>query len=77
MLKFKNVGPYRVDVFKPAELGGKQVDAGDVLEVDGTVTEELDDAYLVGEGGAARLWPKAQWELVTPAAKAARSDKEN
>lgn len=76
MLKFKNVGPYKVDVFKPAELGGRQVDAGAVLEVDGVVSEEIDDAYLVGEGGAARLWPKAQWELVKDA-KSVKVDKEN
>lgn len=79
MLKFKNVGPDKVDVFKPAELGGRQVDVGDVLEVDAVLTEELEDAYLTGEDGDARLWPKARWELVTdkPAAKSAKADKEN
>jgi hypothetical protein len=79
VLKFKNVGPDKVDVFKPAELGGAQVDAGGVLEVDGSVFKETDDAYIVGEGGAARAWPKSRWELVkdTSAAKTVKADKEN
>lgn len=70
MLKFRNVGP-GIAAFKPAELGGKPVESGDVIEVDGEVTGEVDDAYLVGEGDNVRAWPKAQWELVKdkPAAK--------
>lgn len=78
MLKFKNITGARLDVFRPAELGGSGVDDGGVVEVDGTVTEELADAYLVGEGTSARAWPKSQWELVKEStAKSAKADKEN
>lgn len=70
MLKFKNVG-LDVHAQKRADLGGQLVEAGGVFEVDGEVATETEDAYIVGDGDDARAWPKAQWELVKPAAKAA------
>lgn len=70
MLKFKNVGA-DVFAFKRADLGGTLVASGDVVEVAGDLTEELTDGYVVGEGDHARVWPKAQWELVKSAAKSA------
>lgn len=73
MLKFKNIGQEQIDVGKPAELGGRIVPAGDVFEVDGVVTDELGDCYLVGEGDNVRAWPKAQWELIKSEAKSAKA----
>jgi hypothetical protein len=73
--KFRNIGA-DVHAIKRADLGGQLVEAGSDLEVAGDVTGETDDAYIVGEGDSARAWPKSQWELVKPAAKAA-SVKEN
>lgn len=70
MLKFKNVGP-DVNALKRADLGGPLVETNGLLEIDGEITEETPDAYIVGDGDNARAWPKAQWELVKPAAKAA------
>ncbi|MER7063959.1 hypothetical protein [Streptomyces albidoflavus] len=43
---------------------GPLVGADDVTVVDGEVTGQTDDAYIVGEGDEARAWPKATWELV-------------
>lgn len=92
MLKFKNVSGSRVDVWRPAELGGQGVDDGAVLEVDGELVESRpkpkddqpaapplpEDAYIVVRNGEERAWPKAVWDLVTdkPAAKTARAEKE-
>lgn len=75
MLKFKNVG-LDVHVERRADLGGQMVASGEVVDVNGDLTAELEDGYVVGDGDNARIWPKAQWELVK-AAKAAASVKEN
>lgn len=74
MPKFRNIGP-DIAAFKPAELGGKPIESDDVIEVDGEVTGEVDDAYLVGEGDNTRAWPKAQWELVQDKPAAKKTDK--
>lgn len=70
MAKFRNVGP-DVHAVKRADLGGQLVETGSDFEVVGEVAEETEDAYIVGSGDNARAWPKAQWELVKPSAKAA------
>jgi hypothetical protein len=69
--KFKNVG-LDVHAQKNALAGGPLVASGEVFEVDGEVTAELDDGYVVGSGDDARVWPKAQWELVKSVAKVAK-----
>jgi len=53
---------------------GPTTTADAVVVVEGDVVEEIDDAYIVGEGGDARAWPKATWELVkeTGGSQAAR-----
>lgn len=77
MPKFRNITGEPVDLYRPAELGGQRVDKDGVVEVQGEV-EEIDDAYLVGEGGNRRAWPMATWELVKDtSAKTAKADKEN
>lgn len=75
MLKFKNIGQ-GVHAIKRADLGGPLIEATSTIEVDGTISSETEDAYIVGEGDNARAWPKSQWELVKSAAKSA-SAKEN
>lgn len=65
MAKFRNITGDALAVFKPAEVrGARIVDADAIVEVDGDVTERLDDAYIVGSGDDARAWPTALWELV-------------
>lgn len=56
---------------------GPTVGPGEVVQVDGDVVEEIDDAYIVGTGDDARAWPKATWELLKEAAKADKPGKEN
>lgn len=74
MPTFRNIGA-DVHAEKSALYGGQLVASGETFEVSGEVTEEIVDGYVVGSGDNARIWPKAQWELVK-AAKAA-SVKEN
>ncbi len=78
MLKLKNITGARVDVYRPAELGGRPLDPDDVIEVEGRIVSSRpapkkgeptpppipDDAYLVEHNGTERAWPKALWELV-------------
>lgn len=75
MPTFRNIGA-AVHVERSALMGGPVVATGETFEVPGDVTEDLGDGYVVGTGDDARVWPKAQWELVKSAAKAA-SVKEN
>lgn len=63
-LRFKNISDVDVHV---GRLDGPTVEAGKVTAVDGEVTEQTDDAYIVGEGDDARAWPKATWELLPEA----------
>lgn len=74
MPKFRNVGP-DVHAVKRADLGGQLVEADAEFEVDGDVTDETSDAYLVGEGDNTRAWPKAQWELIKDKPAAKKTDK--
>lgn len=61
MARFKNVsGEDR----RVGRADGPLVEAGTVTAVAGEVTQELEDAYIVGEGDEARAWPKATWELL-------------
>ncbi|MCT9932450.1 hypothetical protein N5079_19805 [Planotetraspora sp. A-T 1434] len=64
MARFKNISG---DDRHVGRADGPVVRAGDVTSIDGGVVEELDDAYIVGEGDDARAWPKETWELVSEA----------
>jgi hypothetical protein len=66
VLKFKNVSGDTLEVRGLRPYDTTPVDANGFAEVDGTVAEELDDAWVVGEGTDARAWPKALWELDAP-----------
>ncbi|MEV4159007.1 hypothetical protein [Nonomuraea dietziae] len=50
---------------------GLPVKPGDVIPVDGELTEELEDAHVITDGENVRAWPKATWELIREAAKPA------
>jgi hypothetical protein len=76
MPKLRNVSGAPVDLFQPA--GGAdsiRVEPDAVIDVPGELSaEQPPDAYQVGAGDAARLWPHALWALVDePVAKAAKS----
>jgi hypothetical protein len=79
MPRFTNVGP-TVHVYRtPEKAGSLLVNAGQIIEVAGALAvEQPADAYQVGEGDDARLWPHAQWSLVEDKpVKAAPATKEN
>jgi hypothetical protein len=59
--RLKNISGVDVHV---GRADGPLVVAGDVTQVDGDVTEELADAYILGEGDEARAWPKSTWQLL-------------
>ncbi|WP_433252865.1 hypothetical protein ACQPYK_08570 [Streptosporangium sp. CA-135522] len=52
---------------------GLPVKAGDVVAIEGQVADELDDAYVIGEGAQTRAWPKSTWKLITSGAAATSS----
>ncbi|MEV4173981.1 hypothetical protein [Nonomuraea sp. NPDC049709] len=62
MARFKNISGTDVHV---GRTDGRVVEAGKVIAVDGEVTEQTDEAYIVGAGDDARAWPRATWELVS------------
>ncbi|MEU8270828.1 hypothetical protein AB0B89_27180 [Sphaerisporangium sp. NPDC049002] len=74
MARFKNKSGDELHI---GRADGRRVDAGEVIEVDGELTEEIDDAYIVGKGDDERAWPKETWELVKEAGKADKTGKEN
>lgn len=74
MAKFKNISGEQLHLGRP---DGRAIDAGEVIDAGGEVDDELDDAWIVGEGDDARAWPKATWELVDQAAKSGKSGKES
>jgi hypothetical protein len=37
--------------------------AGEIVEVRGDITDETDDAFIVGSGDDARAWPKSLWRV--------------
>jgi hypothetical protein len=45
-------------------LGSRLVDVDEVIHVEGDLApakQQPDDAYLIGSGDDARLWPKSVW----------------
>jgi hypothetical protein len=50
----------------PGDYDAFPVNVGEEIEVPGDVSQETEDAYIVGEGDEARAWPKALWALVVP-----------
>jgi hypothetical protein len=54
--------------------GGRRVDVDEVVKVEGELAKKQpDDAYLIGEGDDARLYPHSVWDAET---KTKPADKE-
>ncbi len=67
MARLKNTGD-PVHVYAPeGDQRSLLVDTDQIVEVPGEVTEELDDAYIVGHGDDARAWPKSRWAATSKA----------
>lgn len=58
---------------EPLYLGrpdGRRIDDGEIIHVEGALSKDSpDDAYLIGAGDDARLYPKAIWKMTTAKAK--------
>ena len=69
MARLNNVSGNPVDLYASAgEANSYRVGAGEIVEVPGECAdpEQLPDAYSIGDGDDARLWPKSAWELTKP-----------
>jgi hypothetical protein len=66
MLRLRNASPNELDVFAPAgEADSLHVQPGQEITVNGDLAaDQPADAYQVGEGDDARLWPHSLWQLV-------------
>src|ERR1700733_9576669 len=66
MPRLRNISPHGLDVFAPAgEADTFHVEAGQEITVNGGLAaEQPTDAYQIGGGDEARLWPHSRWELV-------------
>jgi hypothetical protein len=74
MARFKNLQLHAVDLYRPAgHPDSLHVEADQVVEVPASVTEELDDAWITGEGDNRLAWPKANWALDKPAKASAKA----
>lgn len=78
-MRFTNVGPAVHAYQRAIHPDSLLVESGQVIEVPGDLApEQPADAYQVGTGDDARLWPHAQWSLVEDKpVKAAPATKEN
>ncbi len=66
-VKLKNVSGESLYLGHP-DRGGRLVDKGEVVEVDGDLAPKKDqpeDATVVGSGDDARAYPSATWAVVT------------
>ena len=70
-VRLRNVGE-AVHLYAPPDSPNSlPVDRGQVVTVAGPL-EEIDDAWICGEGDAARAFPKSQWGLEQDPAKTTR-----
>lgn len=81
MPRFRSLSSEDLDLFAPAFRTAESfpVEALAEVEVAGDVSDETEDAYIVGVGGDARAWSKTLWVLADkekPAAPAAPAVKE-
>lgn len=70
MPRLRNISPNEFSLFAPAgEADSMAVSPGDDIDVPGELAaEQPSDAYQIGEGDDARLWPHSLWQLAdTPA----------
>ncbi|MEU2340065.1 hypothetical protein ABZ608_42170 [Streptomyces sp. NPDC013172] len=78
-VRLRNLGE-AVHLYAPPDSPNSlPVDAEQVVTVAGPVAE-TEDAYICGEGDAARAFPKSRWAVEVPAVKktttAAKADEE-
>lgn len=66
MARFKNISGDELHLNRPE---GPPIKPDQIVEVDGEVTEEIEDAYIVGSGEDARAWPKATWRVTSKTAR--------
>lgn len=71
MARFKNISGVDVHV---GRADGRVVEAESITAVDGDVTAQTEDAYIVGEGDDARAWPKETWELIPETKSSKKGD---
>lgn len=79
MPDFVNITDHEVDVYATAGWPDTlRVLPGQTITAPGELADEQpEDAYLIGTGDDARLWPKSQWQLKEAPkapAKAAKTD---
>lgn len=65
-VRLRNVGEAVHLYAPPGSPNSLPVDEGQIITVPGPV-EEIDDAWVCGEGDARRAYPKSQWALEAPA----------
>lgn len=64
-----------VDVYTAAgHPDSLHVEPGQTVTVPGDVLNELGDAYLIGTGGKALLWPKDRWQIKTQSKQPSKKD---
>lgn len=69
-VRLRNLGE-AVHLYAPPDSPNSlPVDSGQVVTVAGPL-EEIDDAYICGEGGQVRAFPKSRWALDKPSTKKA------
>lgn len=66
-VNLKNVSGEAVYLGRP---DGRRVEAGEIIHVEGSVAKNSpDDAYLIGSGDDARLYPHGVWKATATNAK--------
>lgn len=69
-VRLRNLGE-AVHLYAPPDSPNSlPVDPGQIVTVSGPV-QETDDAYICGEGDAARAFPKSRWAVEKPSSKKA------
>lgn len=69
-MRLRNISPNEFSLFAP--MGGADsltVSPAQIIDVPGDLAEvQPADAYQIGEGDDARLWPHSVWQLADPPA---------
>jgi hypothetical protein len=62
--RFKNDTDTDLVLFGPTGHPDAYIcEAGAIVEIPGDITEETDDAFVVGDGDDARTWAKSVWSV--------------
>ncbi|MFB7736168.1 hypothetical protein ACFC08_17640 [Streptomyces sp. NPDC056112] len=72
-VRLRNIGGEAVHLYAPpGSPNSLPVEAGQVITVAGPM-EDTGDAYVCGEGGHERAFPKSMWEVEQPATRAKKT----